>query len=135
MTTRWSLVRGAGRGSGAEARAALEEMCRIYWYPLYAFVRRSGRSHEDARDLVQGFFASFLERESIGAIGEDGGRFRGYLLGALRHHIANELERSRALKRGGDVPCSPSSSKAPRSATGASRPEEHGGERHVSPVA
>jgi RNA polymerase sigma-70 factor (ECF subfamily) len=101
LTTRWSLVRGAGRGSGAEARAALEELCRIYWYPLYAYVRRGGSTNEDARDLVQGFFAGFLERGSLAAIGAEGGRFRSYLLGALRHHVANERERSRALKRGG----------------------------------
>ena len=100
LTTRWSLVRGA-RGSSADARAALEELCRIYWYPLYAYVRRGGTAAEDARDLVQGFFAGFLARDSIAGLSEEGGRFRSYLLGALRHHVANERERSRALKRGG----------------------------------
>ena len=104
LTTRWSLVRGA-RGSSADARAALEELCRIYWYPLYAYVRRGGTAPEDARDLVQGFFASFLALNSLERLGEEGGRFRSYLLGALRHHVANERERSQALKRGGgEVP-------------------------------
>ncbi len=101
LTTRWSLVRGAGRGSSAESRAALEELCRIYWYPLYAYVRRDGASVEDARDFVQGFFSRFLAKNYFAGLEEEGGRFRGYLLGALKHYLANERERARALKRGG----------------------------------
>ncbi len=97
-TTRWSLVRAAGAGGGS--REALEELCRVYWYPLYAFVRRAGHAPEDARDLVQGFFARFLARNYL-AVVEESARFRSYLLGALRHHLTNERQRSRAQKRGG----------------------------------
>jgi len=94
-------VRGAGRDGSPEARAALEELCRAYWYPLYAFVRRSGERPDDARDLVQGFFARFLAKNYLAELREEGGRFRAYLLGALRHYLANERERERAEKRGG----------------------------------
>ncbi len=101
LTTRWSLVRGAGRGSSPESREALEELCRIYWYPLYAYVRRDGAAVEDARDLVQGFFSRFLAKNYFAGLDEEGGLFRSYLLGALKHYLANERERARALKRGG----------------------------------
>ena len=89
-------------GSGApDARAALEELCRSYWYPLYAYVRRRGHGPEEARDLVQGFFARFLARNYLAELEDDGGRFRSYLLAALRNHVSNERERERTLKRGG----------------------------------
>jgi RNA polymerase sigma-70 factor (ECF subfamily) len=101
LTTRWSVVRAAGRGASPDARRALEELCRSYWYPLYAYVRRRGHAPDDARDLVQGFFASFLEHRSLDGLGREGGRFRSYLLGALAHFLSNEHERSRAEKRGG----------------------------------
>lgn len=99
-TTRWSLVRAAGAGAAPGSRAALEELCRLYWYPLYAYVRRAGHAPEDARDLVQGFFARFLDGSPLEGLDEDS-RFRAYLLGALRHHLADERERARTLKRGG----------------------------------
>jgi len=99
-TTRWGLVRAAG-GEAPASRAALAELCEVYWYPLYAFVRRAGHGADDARDLVQGFFTAFLARDDLRGLEEEGGRFRSYLLGALRHHVANERERESALKRGG----------------------------------
>lgn len=100
-TTRWSVVHAAaGSGSGA-AREALATLCEAYWYPVYAFVRRSGASAEDARDLTQGFFARLLEKRDVGGADPAHGRFRGYLLGSVKHFLANERARQRALKRGG----------------------------------
>ncbi|MCA8979159.1 MAG: sigma-70 family RNA polymerase sigma factor [Planctomycetes bacterium] len=99
-TTRWSLVRSAGRGDEA-ARASLEELCRDYWYPLYAFARRSGRSREAAEDTIQSFFTRLLERDDFATADPERGRFRAFLAGALRHHMANEHRRANAEKRGG----------------------------------
>jgi RNA polymerase sigma-70 factor (ECF subfamily) len=101
LTTRWSLVLSAGRG---ESRAALESLCASYWYPLYAFARRKGEPHERASDLVQGFFVTLLERRDLRTIAPERGRFRSFLLAALSHHMSNERDRERALKRGGGVP-------------------------------
>lgn len=98
LTTRWSLVLAAGRG---ESAAALESLCRAYWYPLYAFARRRGATHEVAADLVQGFFAQLLERRDLHDVAPEKGRFRSFLLAALTHHAAHERDRERALKRGG----------------------------------
>jgi RNA polymerase sigma-70 factor (ECF subfamily) len=100
-TTRWSTIRAAGAEDSAEARAARELLCRAYWYPLYAYLRRRGESADDAADLVQGFFAAFLERGGLARVEEEGGRFRHYLLAALRHHASHEREKAGALKRGG----------------------------------
>jgi RNA polymerase sigma-70 factor (ECF subfamily) len=98
-TTRWSVVLAA-TGPAPESRAALESLCRTYWYPLYAFVRRAGSSHEEAQDLVQGFFARMLEKRDW-AVAPERGRFRAFLLASLRHFLANERDRERAGKRGG----------------------------------
>lgn len=98
LTTRWSLVLAAGRG---ESRPALEDLCRAYWYPLYAFVRRRGETHEQAADLVQGFFAELLERGDLSGVAPEKGRFRSFLLAALSHHLSNERDRAQARKRGG----------------------------------
>lgn len=102
-TTHWSAVLLAGRDSLPDARAALEELCRAYWYPLYAFVRRKGHGHEDAQDLVQGFFGQLLARRDLAGVHPDKGRFRTFLLAALGHFVANEWHRAQALKRGGGV--------------------------------
>jgi RNA polymerase sigma-70 factor (ECF subfamily) len=99
-TTRWSVVRSAG-GASPEARAALEALCSTYWYPLYAYLRRSGRRAEDARDLVQGLFAKLLARRSFADLTPEGGRFRSWLLAALKNHAADERDREIAAKRGG----------------------------------
>lgn len=101
VTTHWSVVLAAGRGDSTRARAALEKLCRTYWYPLYAFVRRRGRSAHDAEDLVQGFFAICLEKNYLGAAEQAKGRFRSFLLLALKRFLANEWEKTRTLKRGG----------------------------------
>jgi RNA polymerase sigma factor (sigma-70 family) len=102
VTTRWSVVLGARATDSKQARAALETLCRTYWYPLYAFVRRSGRSPHDAEDLVQSFFAQCLEKDYLSAAERERGRFRSFLLLALKRFLANEWDRAHARKRGGD---------------------------------
>lgn len=91
----------ARAGHSPESKAALEKLCRGYWYPLYAFVRRSGHSLEDAEDLTQSFFAKLLEKGYLEAANPDKGRFRTFLLVALKRFMANEWHREHALKRGG----------------------------------
>jgi DNA-directed RNA polymerase specialized sigma24 family protein len=101
-TTRWSMVLGAGgRISRVDARAALENLCEMYWPPLYAYLRRSGATPADAADTVQGFFALLLEREDLATVHPDRGRFRSFLLVSLKHFQANERDKAKALKRGG----------------------------------
>jgi RNA polymerase sigma-70 factor (ECF subfamily) len=100
LTTRWSLVLSAGKG---ESRAALESLCASYWYPLYAFARRKGETHERAADLVQGFFLSLLERRDLHGVAPERGRFRSFLLAGLSHHMSNERDREHAEKRGGGI--------------------------------
>ena len=104
-TTHWSLVGAAKPGEASEtrARAALEELCRAYWYPLYAFVRSRGYSATDAQDLTQAFFARIIETGGFAAADRARGRFRSYLLGAMKHFLANEWHRGRTQKRGGRV--------------------------------
>ncbi|MHC4589217.1 MAG: RNA polymerase sigma factor [Planctomycetota bacterium] len=104
-TTHWSLVAAAKPGEASETRArkALEELCRAYWYPLYAFVRYRGYSSDDARDLTQSFFARIIETGGFASADRKRGRFRSYLLGALKHFLANEWHRARTQKRGGQM--------------------------------
>jgi DNA-directed RNA polymerase specialized sigma24 family protein len=91
----------AGRSHTTGARAALDELCQLYWYPLYAYVRRRGSSPEDAEDLTQEFFRTLLEKEYLKAADREKGRFRTFLLVALQRFLANEWDRVRAQKRGG----------------------------------
>ncbi len=100
-TTHWSVVLAAGDPAAPAARAALETLCRTYWYPLYAYVRRAGCGPEDAEDLVQGFFLQLLQREVLKSVEREGGRFRSFLLGTLKHFLAHEVARAAAKKRGG----------------------------------
>ena len=93
----------AGRRSTPQSDRALEELCRAYWYPLYAYVRRHGHSKEDAEDLTQGFFATFLKRNYLEGLSSERGRFRAFLLAALKHYLANEYDRASRQKRGGGV--------------------------------
>ena len=81
-TTRWTVVLAAGRKSTPQANVALEELCRTYWFPLYAYVRRRGHSKEDAEDLTQAFFARFLAKNYLEGLSAERGRFRAFLLGA-----------------------------------------------------
>ena len=108
LTTRWSIVLGAADSSGPEAQGrALESLCREYWYPLYAYLRRSGKGQADAEDLVQGFFHRFLQRKDFKRAKPERGRFRSYLLKSLKNYAANEWHKENAAKRGGGVtPCS-----------------------------
>lgn len=101
-TTHWSVVLEAGGSDPDAARDALSSLCEGYWYPLYAFLRRRGSRPEEAQDLVQGFFADLLDRGDLGRADPERGRFRSFLLGSLKHFAANEHERERARKRGGD---------------------------------
>src|SRR3954471_10218810 len=101
-TTRWSVVLRAGAGSSA-SDDALARLCRAYWYPLYAFVRRQGHGPHDAQDLTQGFFARLLEKKDLAAVDRSKGKFRSFLLAAMKHYLANEWDRARAQKRGGGL--------------------------------
>ncbi len=95
----------AGRLGAPAANVALDALCRAYWYPLYAYVRHRGFSKEDAEDLVQGFFARFLKRNYLAGLSSERGRFRAFLLAALKHFLANEWDRTQRQKRGGgEVP-------------------------------
>ena len=101
VTTHWSVVLLAGGSASLEADMALEDLCRAYWYPLYAYVRRQGHPAIDAQDLTQDFFARFLERKHLRLADPEHGRFRTFLLCSLKHFLINEWEKSRAAKRGG----------------------------------
>mgnify|MGYP001552490994 FL=1 len=100
-TTRWTMVLAAGRNSSPDAARALEDLCRAYWYPLYAYVRRRGHAKADAEDLTQAFFARLLEKDFLRAASREKGRFRTFMLVAFQRFCANEWDRSRAQKRGG----------------------------------
>ena len=100
-TTHWSVVLAAGQVTSPEAEAALENLCRAYWYPLYAYVRRQGHSPHDAQDLTQGFFARLLEKNWVGVADREKGKFRSFLLSVLNHYLGDELDRANAAKRGG----------------------------------
>ncbi len=104
-TTHWSLVVAAkpDEASQTRSRKALEELCRAYWYPLYAFVRYRGYSSDDAQDLTQSFFARIIETGGFASADPERGRFRSYLLGAMKHFLANDWHRARTRKSGGGV--------------------------------
>ena len=102
-TTHWTVVLAAGRGASRQAEVALEELCRTYWYPLYAYVRRQGHAREDAEDLTQAFFARLLEKNYLEGLTSDKGKFRAFLLVALKRFLANEWDRGQCQKRGGGM--------------------------------
>jgi RNA polymerase sigma-70 factor (ECF subfamily) len=101
VTTHWSIVLAAQDKDAAGSAEALELLCRAYWYPLYAYARRSGQNPADAEDLTQGFFARLLEKDYLKSAAREKGRFRTFLLVALKRYLANEWDRSHARKRGG----------------------------------
>jgi RNA polymerase sigma-70 factor (ECF subfamily) len=103
-TTRWNVVLAAAGAATPDSRAALATLCEQYWYPLYAYLRASGHTASDAEDLAQGFFLRLLEKDALQAVDPERGRFRSFLLAALKHFAANEWDRSRAQKRGGPHP-------------------------------
>jgi len=95
------LIHAARSGTGPQAEEALSTLCRSYWYPIYAYVRRLGHAPEEAEDLTQGFFTRVLEKHYLRDFQRERGRFRSFLLAALKHFIANERDWARAQKRGG----------------------------------
>jgi RNA polymerase sigma-70 factor (ECF subfamily) len=99
--TQWSLVLRASINTDTQAHAALESLCRSYWYPLYTFVRRQGRDHHEAEDCTQEFLAQLLAADSLQRASPERGRFRTFLLTGLRNFLTSEWRRSRAAKRGG----------------------------------
>ncbi len=103
LTTRWSIVLAARDKASPEAGRALGSLCQAYWYPLYVFVRRQGHSAHDAQDLTQEFFARFLEKDYLAAAEREKGRFRTFLIVALKRFLLNEWDRVRAQKRGGGM--------------------------------
>ena len=100
-TTHWSVVLAARDTASTQADVALAELCRTYWYPLYAFVRRKGHGPHDAQDLTQTFFARLLEKNYVAQADRERGRFRTFLLAALTHFLADEWDKARRQKRGG----------------------------------
>lgn len=106
-TTRWSIVLAAGAGDGRTASQALEELCQIYWWPIYAYVRRHGHDAESAADLTQAYFLSLLERRDLERMDPERGRFRSFLLVALRNFLTKQRDRAHTQKRGsGQTPLS-----------------------------
>jgi RNA polymerase sigma factor (sigma-70 family) len=102
-TTQWTVVLAAGERSTPQSDLALEELCRAYWFPLYAYVRRHGHTKEDAEDLTQAFFADFLKKNYLEKLSAERGRFRAFLLASLKHFLANEWDKSQRQKRGGGL--------------------------------
>ena len=102
VTTRWSIVLAAGQGTTRESKQALDSLCETYWPPVYAYVRRLVTSVQEAQDLTQGFFVNLLEKDAIARIDPDRGRFRTFLLAAIRNYVSNERAKARSEKRGGD---------------------------------
>ncbi len=101
QTTRWSMVLAAG-SDGSSTGQALADLIEGYWYPVYAFVRSQGFNQEDARDLVQSYFATMMEKGTLGTLRPEAGRFRSFLLVSVRNFLHNERDWRRAAKRGGD---------------------------------
>lgn len=100
-TTLWTVVLNAGARSESVRRDALEELIRVYWRPVYFYIRRKNGDREAAKDHTQGFFAALLERDALQGITPRGGKFRSYLLTVLRNYLADASDRAQALKRGG----------------------------------
>ncbi len=104
VTTHWSVVLKAGKSVSPEAELALNELCKSYWYPLYAYVRRKGHDADESKDLTQEFFAQLLAKRLLVGVDPSKGRFRSWLLGVMNHFLAHEWAKARAQKRGGGRP-------------------------------
>jgi DNA-directed RNA polymerase specialized sigma24 family protein len=100
-TTRWSTVLLSAQSQAPGSQAALADLCRIYWYPIYAFIHRRGSSPEDAQDLTQGFFLHLLERKTLRHVSPVKGKFRSFLLASLQNYLSDQADSLRCLKRGG----------------------------------
>lgn len=103
-TTRWSLILDAANAGSPRQDVALATLCESYWPPVYAFIRRSGKSPDDARDLTQAFFMRVLEKGFFGDADRTRGRFRSFLFSSVRHFLANQHDWAVAHKRGGGAP-------------------------------
>jgi DNA-directed RNA polymerase specialized sigma24 family protein len=101
QATRWTVVLTAARNDGPASAEALQKLCAAYWYPLYAFIRKRGYTHAEAEDLTQGFFERLVEKEVLADLSRDGGRFRCFLLAAVKRFLANHWKWGQAQKRGG----------------------------------
>jgi RNA polymerase sigma-70 factor (ECF subfamily) len=104
-TTHWSVVLEAGRDNPAAAAAALERLCGVYWYPVYAFIRRRFKNynHQDAEDVAQGFFAQLLAQEALKKLDRQKGKFRSFILASLTNFLNNDWDQRQTLKRGGKL--------------------------------
>lgn len=104
-STRWTIVLDAGKSQtpSSDALSALSELCRIYWRPIFLFLRHQGSNPDDAQDLTQGFFAHLIESRAYAAADRDKGRFRSFMLGTLKHFLAHARAHERAQKRGGGM--------------------------------
>ncbi|MFK7820365.1 MAG: RNA polymerase sigma factor [Planctomycetaceae bacterium] len=100
-TTQWSTVRAVNNDNPTAANSALQELCQAYWYPLYTYVRRQGNDADAAADLTQAFFADLLQRDDLKKVDPDRGKFRSFLLAAMKHFLINQWDKGRAQKRGG----------------------------------
>lgn len=103
VSTRWTVVLAAAEPDSTDAREAFGSLYRDYWPPLYAYVRRRGHEPAAAEDITQDFFVALLEKQRLNGLTREGGKFRSFLLTALKNHLANEWDRSRAARRGGGV--------------------------------
>jgi len=99
--TRWSVVLLSAQSKAPGSQAALATLCRLYWYPLYAFVRRRGYNPDDAQDLTQGFFLYLLDHNALTKVDPLKGKFRSFLLASIQNYLSKETDRRRCLKRGG----------------------------------
>ena len=99
--TRWSMVLLSAQSNAPGSQAALAALCRLYWYPLYAFVRRRGYNPEDAQDLTQGFFLHVLDHKALSQVDPLKGKFRSFLLASIQNYLSKQVDRARCLKRGG----------------------------------
>lgn len=102
LTTRWSIVLSARDPASSSSTLALESLCRTYWYPLYVFVRRQGHGAHDSQDLTQAFFARLLEKDYLQSVEREKGRFRTFLIMAMKRFLSNEWDKLRTQKRGGN---------------------------------
>jgi len=102
-TTQWSLIQAAADSANPEFREALAELCRIYWSPIYTYIRYRGKDADSAQELTQGFFTRLLEKKYVQDAQEGRGRFRSFLLTSVKHYLANEWDRDQTQKRGGGM--------------------------------
>ena len=101
QTTRWSVVLVSAQSQAPGSKIAFADLCKLYWYPLYAFIRHRGYSPEDSEDLVQGFFLHLVEHKTLSRVDRSKGKFRSFLLASLQNYLSDEADRARCLKRGG----------------------------------